>query len=1307
MDGKRRTNGHEEQSAEVINLYSEGSGADSIDGDEQHYRQEYQNTDDEEEEEEEVLVRKRHNGISSQHQIHSVPPPPYFFQDSADGQQAGGSTSQQQRRSMNASGNQNIRQQTEESEGDRGTERNEGKTPIPRRRRFGVGRDDVDDGFNDSDFDFGSESSAGSESDTGLEFELESDTDAESEGEPILSTSKGGEADSDTDASVGETEWYNNIPKDFSIQKNHFEECSPHRSVDYNHRYDWMHPMAPLRMENERKQAEIVACYRTITQLLFANQVSNKCCLNCINDHILKNKEGEPVRHDFNCPKCYCRKLLLGRLEDEHQAVVHEARERLRTLLEGFTPEQPEELQSRCHWCGIQIPSDSRTIEEFLAWARVDIKGVGPLPCLYPFDHEQRRLCLHCVAECGALLKEKRRFQSLYELTAKALPSGCNNCGIRESFEFRPSIDRTGELCFCCSDFQEREGLVPDPPALWKRRFQELRGAILDNTDITGIHWDRIANNPKVNQEFVFSAHGLLNQWMHHLKKPEAPALTCYILLQRDHRTRRSQDWELYTCHARNPTQAALYFARFVALYKKQPMTYLYIRQLEEWNIPDPRGDEWEDLSSGLLTFEQLKNRIRKTTLHTIANEEAMTEGEGKLASSSDRQRKKQITAYEAAKKTLKDSVKSALMRIRYQSTLQPRTLERWPVDEKEKRVWKAYMKLFLNKENKHLAKQLHWDKEESQRYFKEYRRVKDFFLTNKLGQHFSSNYRAMKRNTVVQELLRRDRDWDYEGVLKSLNRRRMKNFLPWIAERFEREKKLVQGILEWVSLDPPEFRTRHLPPWAQENARAVVRDTVRDNWLLHLHQRHLQYMKIKELKASSDQNAAAERARSLSWRDRKKIKSMAKDISKVAEAKGHAPRTWQDCVPLAREIFLREHGYDVSSERSKDLDKLMSGYYVRLRPDHTLTPLPRQIRMLRPNTLRIIAGERPELSDVENKEREAFLLEDAEIDRTLLRQSKPVAALSIHHFHTTSEFHDRPLFPKRAELPRMHDPTPTPSAEYPLHLLPVEYQVHVFQSVLIPETRTANVRLVRTERYKRQADSIQGGGLVDIPKVINRENTRGFYRDNARKRRRDRRDDGVDRELLVVLKGTKKRQQSGIENWEPVDMKSLVEGKFLQDERLEKRLRSSYPPDDLQGEARKKWQRMNRESPKVRLGTRELTAIQKNLGKVVHMEPDELQLFQRRLYRMNPEPYINEPPILEEVEAMKAGREKARARGLRDGSIRDTTRPPSLSPLSEARGTIVSEHGVEDLREEDEGEDEVWLDDYFELEGENGEGEE
>jgi len=44
--------------------------------------------------------------------------------------------------------------------------------------------------------------------------------------------------------------------------------------------------------------------------------------------------------------------------------------------------------------------------------------------------------------------------------------------------------------------------------------------AIVDSTDSEGIHWDRVANDASANPRFLYTAQGILSQWLHRVKHP-------------------------------------------------------------------------------------------------------------------------------------------------------------------------------------------------------------------------------------------------------------------------------------------------------------------------------------------------------------------------------------------------------------------------------------------------------------------------------------------------------------------------------------------------------------------------------------------------------------------------------------------------------------------------------------------------------------------------------------------------------------------------------------------------------------------
>ncbi|KAF9385134.1 hypothetical protein CPC16_008097, partial [Podila verticillata] len=528
-------------------------------------------------------------------------------------------------------------------------------------------------------------------------------------------------------------------PSDGNIQDHKFQEIDIARSVNYLHRYDWMHPSANYRVQNEY----ISKVIRSIKEELGRKpSVDYERCKDC-QEHYETDSDNE---RSSPCPEC-------DELEQKAYRKKAEDDAELRMTLKKWEMTNPEfsadEFTGRCHWCGITLPGEieSRT-HRLLRYARVDIPGVGPLPCLTGFDHEQNEICLHCAAEMGSLLKEKRRFQALYELSAKAEPHGCNNCGIRESAQFKPAMDRTGVTCLTCYLYKKDHGLDPDPPRVGERRLKEFVNAIISNSD-----------------------------------SQDTPTLNTYILLQHNHLTRRTDDWEFYTCNARSPTHAALYFARFVSLYKKRPMTYLYIRQLETWNIPEPRGDEWEDLSHGLQTFEQLKNRIRSDLLNHARDA-----------------KKNPPVDNETRIKQIKEALQLRAHLFDNGNTNEPmQDLSARKVSEVG--MWKSAMETELGPENSHLVAQFPFDDLEAYRYMN----------VGEVQSFVRSEIKDADATTPQPE---------EEHQLTGMSR---------IVEKVENAVGFVAGISGGIPLDPPEQRTCTLPTWARLKSRDVVRKSVAD----------------------------------------------------------------------------------------------------------------------------------------------------------------------------------------------------------------------------------------------------------------------------------------------------------------------------------------------------------------------------------------------------------------------------------------------------------------------------------------------
>ncbi|KAG0011054.1 hypothetical protein BGZ81_002411 [Podila clonocystis] len=811
-------------------------------------------------------------------------------------------------------------------------------------------------------------------------------------------------------------------PSDGNIQDHKFQKVDTSRSVNYLHRYDWMHPSASYRLQNEY----ISKVIRSIKEEL-ANKpsVDYERCKDCQERH-----ESDPDNdRSLPCPQC-------DALEQEVTQKSAENDAELRMSLKKWEMTNPEsfaeEVTGRCHWCGIVLPGEPETrTHRLLRYARVDIPGVGPLPCLTGFDHEQNEICIHCVAELGSLLKEKRRFQALYELSARAEPHGCNNCGIRESVQFRPALDRTGVTCLACYLYKKDYGLDPDPPRVGEKKLKEFVNAIINNSDSQGIRWDKIANSPRVNPNFVYTAQGLHSQWLNSVRNTDAPALNTYILLQHNHLTRRTDDWEFYTCNARSPTHAALYFARFVSLYKKRPMTYLYIRQLETWNIPEPRGDEWEDLSHGLLTFEQLKDRIRTDLLNH------------------DKDLKKNPPVDDKTKmKRIKEALESRVHLFSNKNT--DKSMKELSARRaSEAGIWRLAMELELGPENSHLASQLPLDDLEACRYMK-------------YGEAWNA-VRDETRDADSRTTLQPEEEYQRAGMSR-------------VIEKAENAVGFVAGIASGIPLDPPEQRTSTLPTWARIKSRDVVRKSVADLKAWYAYERVERNKEMEGLGPNQE------------LKESRALQEMP-TLEDTADQQGFASRTNEEREHLLLEKFRGQ-------ELSQDLDNCIPKLEV---DGDGYRELPLWVQPLRPNTLRSICRDRPPLNHGGDDEQAWFLKELMKLEKERVKQRTPVAALSSNVSGIPETFEGRPTFPRQADLPQAYDKTPTPSANYPLHLLPVEYQVHVYQVVLEPETRTANVRIIRTERYKRQGDAIQGGGPIQVPTVINKNKTRGFYRDSNR----------------------------------------------------------------------------------------------------------------------------------------------------------------------------------------------------------------
>ncbi|KAG0377148.1 hypothetical protein BGX24_006650 [Mortierella sp. AD032] len=788
-----------------------------------------------------------------------------------------------------------------------------------------------------------------------------------------------------------------------------FHERNAYRMVDYLHTYDWMSPVAPMRAANNAIQQKIDQLSKKIDTVIFANQTLDLCCTECAGKEL--NSDNP---EDSRCSKC--ERVMFDTVTEKErlQGRNESINEEILKLRNGRHWLPPTPLYFDCNWCGSKSRSlkSSTVIEEQSVDTKVYIKGIGSLPSYYGFDHDFERLCKYCSYKCSKLLLQKRKFQLLYELSASIQPLGCVNCGIRESARFRPDIGHIGLLCSVCSDFKERKGVDPEIPQV-HMRIEELQTSIVNHSIDGVIRWDRIANDPRANPNFEFSAHGLLHRFVQHQTKP--------------------------------------------ALYKKQPMTYLYVRKLEAWNIPTPRPDDWEDKTSGLQTFEELKQRVRDSVLNSVS-----------------------LTQVEI------QQLYEALFPINPEQTL-----KRIPSGTDD--IWKTRLAELIGAtigpENQHLLQQLHFDDEAWNQYLVEWLAPRSHFKAEIRKQIAQAGGDVEDDASTLQE--EKDMNTEIEGF-----------DITWdvmIKEKYG----LVRSStgLGLVPLDPPEPRFKQLPKWAQ-----VHRQAIQDERLSHLHERHLFYESV---------------------------------VSRQPKA----------VLP-------------------KDL---------RLGVEHVHQ---NQKVLLRARIMR------------EEKERE-FGPNDG----------------------------------RRVALPSPHDPTPMPSAKVPTHLVPSECQVHVYQAILTAEARTVDVRLVRTERYKRQGDCLAGGGPIQIPKIIDRKALRGFYREADRAERYGSALSGgslragEDR-MTIVLRADKNNGKaraegersgdgftglSGVETWNEVEEETMIEmgisDAVLNRTNGHKRLQSSLEYAEFLGR-----------KPEV------LKERRKEFRRITGLSRKDVQIVDRRLYTVNRE---------------------------------------------------------------------------------------
>ncbi|KAG0052105.1 hypothetical protein BGZ83_002983 [Gryganskiella cystojenkinii] len=942
-------------------------------------------------------------------------------------------------------------------------------------------------------------------------------------------------------------------------------ELKANRPVDYNHNYDWMSPMSPIRNVSDELNLEFIKLKNRLQRVMLRTPTDEKSA-------------------------------------EKRTRLIHYYKGRLVAMDRCFSV--PLDIKNlRCNWCGGKVPPVSKDFE--LQFARLDVD----------------------VAECGALLKEKRRFQSLYELTAIPQPTGCSHCGIRFSSHFSPAFGRIGQTCLECTDSHTSLGSYPEPPPVTPEGFQELLGAVIDSTDDQGIHWDRVANHAKANPNFQYTAQGIHSRWLHHIKQPDTPYYQTYILLQHNHLTRRSQDWELYTCRAESPTHAALYFARFVALYKKRPMTYLYIRQLEEWNIPPPRSDDWEDLSYGLLTFDQLKSRIQENLLKASYDQDP------------------ESTELATLETKLESIRKANLRKLRPSGQI----VNLNPEKNNAHTLWVDRMKDEFGPSNAHLMNQLIWDDEEDFRNRVEFQQYLPLMIEKsiKIKQRIWYTKSLKERRRMRSALpTYHGRHWTIKDMEYDL-RTHYRLFHAMFMRNLEAREGVVKGVLGHIALDCPETRATHMPLWALENARSVIRHTAADNRLRRIHERHNMYKRYQTLTILRRRKPEESRL-SLNTIKKQSIKRLKNDISQFSAARdGESRRRPEDCDAIARNV-----GRITASQGAQKLqfEKVPLGTLTDS-PAEFLNPVrfPNAMRQrLGPRRVRLSAAQKLFLEQqVEGASRADV---PAEIERgpTIKVNFKPL-------------YKDGKLpraFAQRQDLPDAFNDTPTPSADYPIHLLPQEYQVHVFQSLLTSESRTAHVRLVRSERYKRQGDSVQGGGPVQLPKVISVENTRGFYRDSNRSVRSKSSRMDSDPVVLLRSKPDSEVDHRGVETWQQLE------------DLLEHSDNESEDDDAGNGEKgnggkRRKEEEEGGEKSRKKLG-RNVPRLQ--VDQVDLKAGEGLDEYQGALHRIHYETVMNESVVLDEVQAARRAMEKKNEDILENSIVeedREVVKPVVLRKLA------------------------------------------
>ncbi|KAF9969895.1 hypothetical protein BGZ73_007557 [Actinomortierella ambigua] len=815
-------------------------------------------------------------------------------------------------------------------------------------------------------------------------------------------------------------------------------------STNYNHPYDWMHPGTPLRTQNASVQEAINSIDRELQSMSF-------------------------LMEEVPCSKC-------GDVIDPEANHTHD--------LKGYCwPCYLEEFEKE--------PEMRPSKEEMLA-RRSELEKHA---LDYQIDYSQQpQLCYWCgssILEFSAALAKRIERRSRIDINGEPMPS-CANCGVRESAQFRPAMDRMGKLCVPCYTYKSIHGIERDLHPISPFRLEEFVGAVCESTDDSTINWSQVAADEGVNPGFAYSVEGIHTQWFNHFKSPDAPPYQTFMLLQRNHLAKRDEDWNMYFCTARHPAQAALYFARFTTLYRTKPATTLYIRQVEAWNIPATRGDEWEDASLGLISFDELRRRIRVLTLNkTKESTERQKHVENRKLQKQyfdgKHQEKRAQEVVDHVQSVVKDDAKAQI--VDHLGRLSP------DMNRLLYARWLVRKRYELGSQNQHLEQHLIWDKEEQAR---------ELYRFSQERMYFGHEELYLRMRHEIHHLLRRPYLLpNLEEVLEELYAlMERQEFLAdspaWLKKRSRPQKRTMPPFRQQYDLWTPREQ-RDLPEWAKMRRRKIDMLTEADERVQAVIEKHDGVVNLDRTR------------RHIYWntpnRGKDVITTVYGDPPPEPTYEALATKMHDEAAPMM----------NVTRTATEARWHRLGDEKLKLEDDTCELPL------LRPWVVQD-AYPRSLLVEEKQPQRLMYLNQIQEWDASLAaaRPRTPVA-ISVaatsamtygdsygdssedgnnHSGHGVTESNGRfskPLCATRQPLPDPYDMTPTPPGDYPVHLLPAEYQVHVFRAVLQTKTRQVTVRMMGTERYKRQGDSIGGGGPVRVPPTINVENMRGFYRDMER----------------------------------------------------------------------------------------------------------------------------------------------------------------------------------------------------------------